>query len=309
MTRPGPFLTLQTALLRVLSASIFLVFVQNSSFAQQTASTKQKFAAWAEAARAEGPPTGDQFKDVFLACAVHGLRPTLEGYPIVGGRIAELNDDELIDVYRRWSGAAVEQSMTVAGSATEMASDLSADSVAKANEVSHSVTERASGLIQRWRPNGNDDENGAADEQASENGIEDENGAADEQASENDIEDENEAADTQASENRIEDEGAGLIDYAAFIEKASALLPDFLSMDALQELSSDAVDGIAESETMATVEDSGTVSYAFAYQMIQDPDTCMFVVQEMIVDISVVKIVGGLMSVWQKTPLPGDEAV
>lgn len=265
MTRPGSFLTFQTALLVIFSVLILLIFVQESSFAQQSAPTREKIAAWTQAARVEGPPTGNQFDDVFMGCAVHGLRPTLEGYPIVGGRIAALTDDELIDVYRRWSGAAVEQSIAVAESATERASELSADSVAMADEVSDSVTERASGLIRGWLPNGNDDENADTDE--------------------------------EASDNDIEDEGSGLIDYAAFVEKAGALMPDILSMHALEELSSDAVDGIVESETMATVEDGTTVSYAFAYQMMQDPETCRFVVQDMIVDISVAKIVGGVIGV------------
>ena len=275
MTRPGPFLTLQTALLVVFSGLILLIFIQDSSIAQQSAPTREKIAAWTDAARVEGPPTGDRFNDVFLGCAVHGLRPTLEGYPIVGGRIAALTDDELIDVYRRWSGVAVEQSIAVAESATETASELSAESVAMADEVSDSVTERASGLIRGWLPNGNDDETANTDE--------------------------------AASDDDIEDEGSGLIDYAAFVERAVALMPDILSMDALQELSSDAVDGVVESETMATVEGGTAVSYAFAYQMMQDPETCRFVVQDMIVDISVAKIVGGLIGVMAADSSDGED--
>ena len=142
-----------------------------------------------------------------------------------------------------------------------------------ADEVSDSVTERASGFIRGWLPSGNDDVAANTDEET----IDDD----------------------------IEDEGFGLIDYAAFVEKAGALMPDVLSMGALQELSIDAVDSIVESETMATVEDSSTVSYAFAYQMMQDPETCRFVVQDMIVDISVAKIVGGLIGVM--TVDSGDE--
>ena len=271
MTRSGPFLTLQTQLLVVFGV---LIFIQDSSFAQQSAPTREKITAWAEAARVEGPPTGDQFDDVFMGCVVHGLRPTLEGYPIVGGRIAALTDDELIDVYRRWSGAAVEQSMAVAESAAERASELSAESVATANEVSDSVTERASGLIRGLLPSGDDDETANTDDETS---VDD-----------------------------LEDEGTGLIDYAAFVEKAIALMPGVLSMDALEELSSDAVDGIVESGTMATVEGGTTVSYAFAYQMMQDPETCRFVVQDMIVDISVAKIVGGLIGVMMADSSDGE---
>ena len=275
MTRPRPFLTLQTALLVVFSGFILMIFIQDSSFAQQSAPTREKISAWTDAARVEEPPTGDQFNDVFLGCTVHGLRPTLEGYPIVGGRIAALTDDELIDVYRRWSGAAVEQSIAVAESAAETASELGAESVAMADEVGDSVTERASGLIRGWMPNGNDDETANTDE--------------------------------ETSDDDIEDEGSGLIDYAAFVERAAALMPDILSMDALQELSSDAVDDIVESETMATVEGGTTVSYAFAYQMMKDPETCRFVVQDMIVDISVAKIVGGLIGVMTADSSDGED--